>query len=86
MSLDPFDRWAVLQNRSTRAGNRLGAAVDPAFWGRVTADYDPDALANHVPAAAVAALPPQILDRNATGWLWPRRGRSAVIGWDALQR
>jgi SAM-dependent methyltransferase len=32
--------------------------------------------------SAARALLPQVLERNGSGWIWPRKGRIAVIWWD----
>jgi hypothetical protein len=49
------------------------AAVDALLsWAPVTADEH----------TRTVALLPTTLVRNGTGWLWPRKGRIAVIWWD----
>src|SRR5438874_1296218 len=47
---DAFVRWAALQAWSTDATNRLDEQTDLAFWERVAATYDQDALSARVPA------------------------------------
>jgi len=32
--------------------------------------------------ASASALLPNVLQRNARGWVWPRKGRIAIIWWD----
>jgi SAM-dependent methyltransferase len=72
-ALDIFAHVDIVEVDDTQHFNSDGEAIAALLsWQPIT----------DVELARATELLPDVLQRNATGWIWPRRGRIAIIWWD----
>ena len=72
-ALDIFARVEIVEVDDTQHFESDADAVSGLLsWQPITDDE----------FARATALLPQVLQRTARGWVWPRRGRIAIIWWD----
>jgi SAM-dependent methyltransferase len=72
-AMDIFARVDIVEVDDTQHFGSDGEAIAALLsWQPITDDE----------FARATALLPYVLQRNASGWIWPRRGRIAIIWWD----